>query len=259
MALLHPAPATSLPTCHHRQNAGVLIQQPSRRRFRLNAQRKPGSTSTSPRTGTPSGSESDNVVLKAAWYGSEALGIAASFFRPPSPEADAGAADDGTSESQPVGRAQVAEAIKDDFARSYFVTGNLTLGAYEDDCEFADPAGSFRGLQRFKRNCTNFGSLLEKSNMKLTKWEDVEVHFPRQSIDLYSSEVVSCFRRLIDFAGSGCRTNRSGTGVSAASCRSRGGPFSPVSSRLRALYLYQQTDTAFGPAGAKLQNASLLY
>ncbi|KAF7010328.1 hypothetical protein CFC21_024750 [Triticum aestivum] len=174
MALLHPAPATSLPTCHHRQNAGVLIQQPSRRRFRLNAQRKPGSTSTSPRTGTPSGSESDNVVLKAAWYGSEALGIAASFFRPPSPEADAGAADDGTSESQPVGRAQVAEAIKDDFARSYFVTGNLTLGAYEDDCEFADPAGSFRGLQRFKRNCTNFGSLLEKSNMKLTKWEDVE-------------------------------------------------------------------------------------
>ncbi|KAM3388667.1 hypothetical protein ACQJBY_011046 [Aegilops geniculata] len=123
MALLHPAPATPLPTGHHRQNAGVLLQRPSRRRFRLNAQKKPGSTSTSPRTGTPSGSESDNVVLKAAWYGSEALGIAASFFRPPSPEADAGAADDGASESQPVGRAQVAEAIKDDFARSYFVTG----------------------------------------------------------------------------------------------------------------------------------------
>uniref|UniRef100_M8C157 Uncharacterized protein n=1 Tax=Aegilops tauschii TaxID=37682 RepID=M8C157_AEGTA len=172
MALQRPAPATPLPTCHHRQNAGVLLQRPSRRRFRPNAQKKPGSAS--PRTGTPSGSESDNVVLKAAWYGSEALGIAASFFRPPSPEADAGATDDGPSEFQPVGRAQVAEAIKDDFARSYFVTGNLTLGAYEDDCEFADPAGSFRGLQRFKRNCTNFGSLLEKSNMKLTRWEDVE-------------------------------------------------------------------------------------
>eukprot|EP00267_Zea_mays_P041891 XP_020393831.1 uncharacterized protein LOC109939866 [Zea mays] len=59
-------------------------------------------------------------------------------------------------------------------ARSYFVTGNLTLRAYEEDCEFADPAGSLRGLRRFKRNCTNFGSLLEKSNMKLTKWEDLE-------------------------------------------------------------------------------------
>jgi hypothetical protein len=54
--------------------------------------------------------------------------------------------------------------------------GNLTLRAYEEDCEFADPAGSFRGLRRFKRNCTNFGSLLEKSDMKLTKWEDLEVH-----------------------------------------------------------------------------------
>ncbi|AQK73510.1 Nuclear transport factor 2 (NTF2) family protein [Zea mays] len=52
--------------------------------------------------------------------------------------------------------------------------GNLTLRAYEEDCEFADPAGSLRGLRRFKRNCTNFGSLLEKSNMKLTKWEDLE-------------------------------------------------------------------------------------
>ena len=53
--------------------------------------------------------------------------------------------------------------------------GDLTLRAYEEDCEFADPAASFRGLRRFKRNCTNFGSLLEKSNMKLTKWEDLEV------------------------------------------------------------------------------------
>ncbi|KAI4965871.1 hypothetical protein ZWY2020_047973 [Hordeum vulgare] len=137
------------PAGHHRQGAGAppaAIRAP----FPLNAQKKPGSTR--PRTGTPSGSESDNVVLKAAWYGSEVLGIAASFFRPPSPEADAGAADDGASQSQPSGRFQVAEAIKDDFARSYFVTGNLTLGAYEDDCEFADPAGSFRGLGRFKRN-----------------------------------------------------------------------------------------------------------
>lgn len=53
--------------------------------------------------------------------------------------------------------------------------GNLTLNAYNEDCEFADPAGSFRGLRRFKRNCSNFGSLLEKSNMKLMKWEEYEV------------------------------------------------------------------------------------
>lgn len=53
--------------------------------------------------------------------------------------------------------------------------GAVTVDAYEEDCEFADPAGSFKGLRRFKRNCTNFGSLIEKSDMKLTKWENLEV------------------------------------------------------------------------------------
>uniref|UniRef100_A0ACD5UTL6 Uncharacterized protein n=1 Tax=Avena sativa TaxID=4498 RepID=A0ACD5UTL6_AVESA len=178
MALLHPAPPSPLPTGHHHRSTCELLRRPALpvhsrpRRLRLHAQKGPG-------TGTPSGSESDNVVLKAAWYASEALGVAASFFRPPSPEGeDAVAADDdegaSTGSISTLGRAQVAEAIKDDFARSYFVTGNLTLRAYEEECEFADPAGSFRGLQRFKRNCTNFGSLLEKSDMKLTKWEDLQ-------------------------------------------------------------------------------------
>ncbi|XXG76465.1 hypothetical protein AAC387_Pa08g0807 [Persea americana] len=121
-------------------------------------------------------SQSDNAVLKLAWYGSELLGIAASFFRsPPEPrtqdlELDVASAD----ASGPIARDGVVETIKEDFQRSYFVTGNLTLNAYEENCEFADPAGSFKGLRRFKRNCSNFGSLLEKSDMKLMKWEDFE-------------------------------------------------------------------------------------
>ena len=57
----------------------------------------------------------------------------------------------------------------------FHLLGSLTLDAHEEDCEFADPASSFKGLRRFKRNCTNFGSLIEKSNMKLMKWEDYEV------------------------------------------------------------------------------------
>jgi hypothetical protein len=70
-------------------------------------------------------------------------------------------------------------------------TGNLTLRAYEDDCEFADPAGSFRGLQRFKRNCTNFGSLLEKSDMKLTKWEDLQVRYTVCTIPVPNNQAYS--------------------------------------------------------------------
>uniref|UniRef100_A0A804LTZ7 Uncharacterized protein n=1 Tax=Zea mays TaxID=4577 RepID=A0A804LTZ7_MAIZE len=80
--------------------------------------------------------------------------------------------------------------------------GNLTLRAYED-YEFADPAGSLRGLRQFKRNCTNFGSLLEKSNMKLTKWEDLEVLTLYHTIidndeDGYLNGVLSVTRALGD-------------------------------------------------------------
>ncbi|XP_027772109.1 uncharacterized protein LOC107008097 isoform X2 [Solanum pennellii] len=121
-------------------------------------------------------SESENLLLKLAWYGSEFLGIAASIFRSPAgteapSEGNLELATDG---SGLVDRALVVDNIKDDFQRSYFVTGNLTLNAYEEKCEFADPAGSFKGLSRFKRNCTNFGYLVETSNMKLMKWEDFE-------------------------------------------------------------------------------------
>lgn len=126
--------------------------------------------------GEPKSPETENALLKVAWYGSELLGIAASIFRHPStagaPQRDLEVPADG---SGVVSRALVVENIKGDFDRSYFVTGNLTLNAYEEDCEFADPAGSFRGLRRFRRNCTNFGNLLKKSNMKLMKWEDLEI------------------------------------------------------------------------------------
>ncbi|XP_047976084.1 uncharacterized protein LOC125218454 [Salvia hispanica] len=120
-------------------------------------------------------SEPENLLLKIAWYGSEFLGIAASLLRSPSETADSGAdvelCADGLGK---IDRAAVVETIKQDFNRSYFVTGNVTVDAYEEECEFADPAGSFRGLSRFKRNCTNFGYLIERSNMKLMKWEDFE-------------------------------------------------------------------------------------
>jgi hypothetical protein len=112
--------------------------------------------------------------LKLAWYGSEALGIAASVFRPSTAVQPSGEQSSQNEVAGSIPKDAVVDAIKKDFERSYFVTGNLTTIIYEEDCEFADPAGSFRGLKRFKRNCSNFGSLLEKSNMKLMDWEDFE-------------------------------------------------------------------------------------
>ncbi|XP_031475243.1 uncharacterized protein LOC116247293 [Nymphaea colorata] len=115
-----------------------------------------------------------NALLKLAWYGSELLGVAASVFRPAAPEKIIRQTELTRDEAGAVAREEVVKAIKEDFNRSYFVTGNLTTSAYEENCEFADPAGSFKGLLRFKRNCSNFGLLLEKSNMNLMKWEDLE-------------------------------------------------------------------------------------
>ncbi|XP_058085280.1 uncharacterized protein LOC131232814 isoform X2 [Magnolia sinica] len=155
------------PNLHSRRLAGFFSPEPRRKscNFRRNAQ--------NPKSPIDRESQSDNALLKVAWYGSELLGIAASFFRP-RPQSVAETADVELDGLGVIDRGVVVETIKEDFGRSYFVTGNLTLNAYEEDCEFADPAGSFRGLRRFKRNCTNFGSLLEKSDMKLTKWEDFE-------------------------------------------------------------------------------------
>ncbi|KAH8516858.1 hypothetical protein H0E87_004993 [Populus deltoides] len=141
-------------------------------RIRCNGERPTSNSSSSKQE-----SEPENALLKVAWYSSELLGIAVSFFRSPSHSSTEASEKDiklGKDVSGVIDRAVVVETIKEDFQKSYFVTGSLTLEAYEENCEFADPAGSFKGLQRFKRNCTNFGLLIEKSNMKLTKWEDFE-------------------------------------------------------------------------------------
>ncbi|KAI5421857.1 uncharacterized protein LOC127076003 [Lathyrus oleraceus] len=166
MAAFAIASITSINTTHNHHTS--LIFQPKQHhhqnktrihRFRCN--------------GTNQNQESqpqNNAFLKVAWYSSELLGIAASVFRSSSDEEKASP----QRLLETVDRVSVVDTIKQDFQRSYFVTGDLTLNAYEEDCEFADPAGSFKGLRRFKRNCTNFGSLLEKSNMNLMKWEDFE-------------------------------------------------------------------------------------
>ncbi|CAL0318413.1 unnamed protein product [Lupinus luteus] len=116
-----------------------------------------------------------NAFLKVAWYSSEFLGIAASVLRSPSSK-------EGSPFSLLFKKDLIFNVVNVNLIIFRWLTwvtfssqsGDLTLNAYEEDCEFADPAGSFKGLRRFKRNCTNFGSLLEKSNMKLMKWEDFE-------------------------------------------------------------------------------------
>ncbi|KAB2021685.1 hypothetical protein ERO13_D07G146200v2 [Gossypium hirsutum] len=168
-----PSFASTVPHVKSQHQCILLRQNYGRNVYTIRCNGK-NSKSNLPTTTQESAPE--NVLLKVAWYGSELLGIAASYLRSPSKVEEAAQKDLklGLDGSGAIDRTAVIQTIKDDFERSYFVTGQLTLDAYEEDCEFADPAGSFKGLRRFKRNCTNFGSLIEKSNMKLMKWEDLE-------------------------------------------------------------------------------------
>lgn len=78
-------------------------------------------------THSPKNQESkpENAVLKVAWYGSELLGIAASFLRPPSDvETPVRAQELARDLSGAIPRPLIVETIKQDFGRSYFVTGS---------------------------------------------------------------------------------------------------------------------------------------
>lgn len=53
--------------------------------------------------------------------------------------------------------------------------GNMAMGIYEPQCEFADPFVSFKGLKRFKQNVSNLGSFMEESTLNVTDWQEYEV------------------------------------------------------------------------------------
>jgi hypothetical protein len=104
--------------CHHHTLIFKPNYCPKKYRLRCNGENQANNSSSSRE------SEPENALLKIAWYGSELLGIAASFFRSPpnveAPERVLELAGDG---SAVVERAIVVDTIKDDFERSYFVTG----------------------------------------------------------------------------------------------------------------------------------------
>lgn len=108
-------------------NHSLIFRQnyhPKIYRFRCNRENPRSNSSSSSSSPESSEPEAENALLKVAWYSSELLGIAASFFRSPSnveaPETVVELSGDGSGVAD---RSLVVETIKDDFQRSYFVTG----------------------------------------------------------------------------------------------------------------------------------------
>jgi hypothetical protein len=119
MALSTIASITSINTTHNHHNS--LFFPPKQHRHHHNTRR----IHRFQCNGTNPNQESQpqkNAFLKVAWYSSELLGIAASVFRSSSDK----------DESSPlrlletIDRASVVDTIKQDFERSYFVTGLIT-------------------------------------------------------------------------------------------------------------------------------------
>ncbi|KVH91117.1 Protein of unknown function DUF2358 [Cynara cardunculus var. scolymus] len=157
-----PLSPTSL-TLHHSSNHRPVQVFRSNRHLNFTKLRCSGerdnSTTTDSSTSSQ-GSDPGNLMLKTAWYGSELLGIAASFFRSPEKIVEGGIKLAGDGDGV-IDRSVIVETIKGDFQRSYFVTGAVTLDAYEDDCEFADPAEVYvdskeidKGIGHWRFSCT---------------------------------------------------------------------------------------------------------
>lgn len=97
------------------------------------------------------------VLRPVARYGSELFGRVIGMGKPkPKPKPQVA----GTDGTQALPREDAIARLRTDFDRFYFVTGQMDLDLYEEDCTFADPFVAFQGRQRFKVSAASSGHRL---------------------------------------------------------------------------------------------------
>ncbi|QDZ20227.1 hypothetical protein A3770_03p27450 [Chloropicon primus] len=114
-----------------------------------------------------------NLGTRLAWYASEAFGDAVALVRGRGDGGDA-TATTGEEKKNIIAWDEAVQRLRDDYDRTYFVTGKMDLGLYEEDCEFADPFVSFRGVARFKKNLDNLGALMKDVTLVVDSFEEIE-------------------------------------------------------------------------------------
>lgn len=105
-------------------------------------------------------------MLKGAWALAEAGGnIRAQLF--------GSNANQQTPPQQKVhiSREDAVDAIREDYEVNYFVSGQGRLAAYDPNCRFADDFAAFNGVDRFRNNVSNLGSLTEDVKLETSSWE----------------------------------------------------------------------------------------
>lgn len=71
-------------------------------------------------------------------------------------------------------REQAIASIKEDYAKNYFISGAGDMAAYDPQCLFADPFAGFNGVQRFQRNVSNLGGLMQDTRLDILSFEEGE-------------------------------------------------------------------------------------
>ncbi|CAE7235944.1 unnamed protein product [Symbiodinium sp. CCMP2592] len=110
--------------------------------------------------------EEPNFWEQVVWSAAEKLG-------------DARAAVVGGAEPAEVGNAartaeELVERMRKDYDRDYFLTGDIDVALYAEECEFADPFTSFNGRDRFVQNLKNLaGGFITAYRTKLLDYETV--------------------------------------------------------------------------------------
>ena len=70
---------------------------------------------------------------------------------------------------------QVASAIREEYEKLFWVTGEMDITLWADDCFFADPFSSFGGeagsTARFEKNAKNLGKLVLNPKSRITSFE----------------------------------------------------------------------------------------
>lgn len=127
-----------------------------------------------------SGNDGDmNLLTKSSWYAVEWFGKAfgratdGSPMPPPSTTTTAvGTAGSVDTSQPPTSLRETMERIRIDNDRAYFLSGDMDVQIYDEDCLFADPFVSFRGRDRFVENLANLGSFIIQYDVKILNAND---------------------------------------------------------------------------------------
>lgn len=108
------------------------------------------------------GGDSD-LLTKASWYAVEAFGkvFGEGGGRDVAPSLDA----------PPSSLRQAIARIEADNERSYFLSGEVDVEAYDPDCVFSDPFVAFSGRDRFVDNLANLGSFITEYDARMLSYE----------------------------------------------------------------------------------------